>query len=409
MAGRLRLAATGVQDRWLTEDPQFSHFLVNFKRHTKFALDYVESHFDGDLDFGKTIVCRIPGDKGDLIRNVNLKMTLTDPLPVVGGASNWVQGIGSQIMEYVELVIGGQVIERITGEYISIHQQLHNTNDDTEQSLYFLSGHQRQLPFPDTYTYYVDLPFYFYRHPSLSIPTCALTKQQVEIVIKLKPLEKLISGGKAAFDALGGPYVWANIQGSINRMSIDTEFIYVTDDERNYLKSNPIDYLITQVQMSTFVMKAGETEKSVMLNFKHPVREMYFVSQMAYNQNEDNYPYILNKLSNVELRFNDQVVFNRDGLFMMYQNQFMHHTNCSREYTNGGVTIPFVFGTYSFSLNPEVHYPTGQVNMSRISHKLLKMKIDIDPSDVSYTKNNRVYAINYNILRFESGLAGLKF
>ena len=64
MAGRLRLATTGVQDQWLTGDPQFSHFLMNFKKHTKFAIDYVESQFDGKIDFGQILECRIPNDKG---------------------------------------------------------------------------------------------------------------------------------------------------------------------------------------------------------------------------------------------------------------------------------------------------------------------------------------------------------
>ena len=44
MAGRLKLAATGVQDTWLTGEPQFSYFLMNFKRHSKFSFDYVECH-----------------------------------------------------------------------------------------------------------------------------------------------------------------------------------------------------------------------------------------------------------------------------------------------------------------------------------------------------------------------------
>ena len=79
MSGRLRLAATGVQDQWLTGDPQFSYFLMNFRRHTKFSIDYIESQFDGDLTFGKTITCRIPNDKGDLVKNLNLKVTLNDP------------------------------------------------------------------------------------------------------------------------------------------------------------------------------------------------------------------------------------------------------------------------------------------------------------------------------------------
>ena len=29
------------------------------------------------------------------------------------------------------------------------------------------------------------LPFYFFRHPSLSIPVCALTKQLVEVEYKI--------------------------------------------------------------------------------------------------------------------------------------------------------------------------------------------------------------------------------
>jgi len=62
---------------------------------------------------------------------------------------------------------------------------------------------------------------------------------------------------------------------------------------------------------------------------------------------------------------------------------------------------------YSFSMKPEMPYPTGQVNMSRIAHKLLK--IQIDPKYVDSDNDTRVYATNYNILRIESGLAGLKF
>ena len=90
MAGRLRLAATGVQDQWLTGEPQFSYFLMNYKRHTKFAVDYIESQFDGKIDFGEVLDCRIPNDKGDLIRNMTLKVTLTDPAPDTAGRNDTV-------------------------------------------------------------------------------------------------------------------------------------------------------------------------------------------------------------------------------------------------------------------------------------------------------------------------------
>ena len=391
MAGRLRLAATGLQDQWLTGDPQFSYFLMNFKRHTKFAIDYVESQFDGKLDFGQVLECRIPNDKGDLLRNLTLKVTLNDPTPDTPGQNDtyWSPSIISHLIEYAELLIGGQTIERITGEYIYIHQQLHNTNDDIDQTLYFLNGHGNILTYQGEYNYFMDLPFYFYRHPSLAIPTCALTKQLVEVRIKTRPLTELIFRGAPA-----------GVQGSIRKMSLDTEFALVTEDEKGFMMSRPIDYVITQLQMSQFVMKPGENKKSVMLNFSHPVKELYFVSQSeeAVRDNDPNY---YNEIKNVELRFNNEVVFNRDSKFLTYHQSFKHHVN------SPSAANLAKFGIYSFALKPEEYYPTGQVNMSRIVHKLLT--IEITPINGIDKNNTRIYAKNYNILRIESGLAGLKF
>jgi hypothetical protein len=392
MSGRLRLAATGVQDQWLTGDPQFSHFLMNFKRHTKFAIDYVESQFDGDVDFGKNVICRVPNDKGDLVRNMTLKVTLDDPSP---GGDEWSPSIISHLVESAELLIGGQTIEKITGEYIYIHQQLHNTDDDIDQTLYFLNGHSNVLDHSSDYTYFMDLPFYFYRNPSLAIPTCALTKQLVEVKIKLRPLEQLIRGGASV-----------GVSANIKKFSLDTEFIFLTNIERNFMMSRPLDYVITQVQMSKFLMKAGENTKSVMLNFVHPVRELFFVSQ-SEKAVRDNHPNRYNTITNVTLKFNNTTVFNRDNIFLVYEQALKHHVNSPYNHGSSYNYLKSDFASYSFALQPEVHYPTGQVNMSRISHKLLT--IEIDPINGSDNNNTRVYAVNYNVLRVDSGIAGLKF
>ena len=402
MAGRLKLAATGVQDTWLTGEPQFSYFLMNFKRHSKFSFDYVECQFNGTIDFGEIITCRIPGDKGDLIKNFTLKVTLDDPGPDTFAQNDvyWVRSIGYHLIEYAELLIGGQPIERITGEYIYMHQQLYNTDDDVEQTLYFLNGHGAQvLSYSGEYTYFIDLPFYFYRNPALAIPTCALTKQIVEVRIKTRPLSQLIDGGGLAGDT-----------GSIKNISIDTEFVYVTPEETAYLMSQPLDYVITQVQMSKFKLKPGETKKSVMLNFTHPVRELLFVSQPEKEITLYNGSIKFNPILNAELRFNNEVVFNRDAKFLMYEQAFKYHVNTpsSELFVDASPdNAASKFGMYSFGLNPEVPYPTGQVNMSRIIHKLFT--IEIDPIDSEDYNTVRIYAINYNVLRIQSGLAGLKF
>ena len=409
MAGRLRLAATGVQDEWLTGEPQFSYFLTKFKRHSKFSFDFIESQFNGNIDFDSTITCRIPGDKGDLVKNLTLKITLQDPTPDGGTNNNiWCPSVITHLIEHADLLIGGQLIERITGEYIYMHQQLYNTSDDIDQTIYFLTGHGNILSYASgtNYTYFLELPFYFYRNPSLAIPTCALTKQVVEVRIKTRPLSELMFGGPQGDEIA-----------SIPKFSMDTEFIYVSPDESNFLKSRPLDYLITQVQMSKFKMKAGDNTKSVMLNFKHPVKELFFVSQSDVSF-QNNYPNEYNTITNAELRFNNEVVFNQNTKFLAYEQSLKHHVNSPYSGTNtpgapfstGGVLDKFgpaKFGMYSFSLKPEVYYPTGQVNMSRIAHKLLK--ITIDPKFVASDSDTRIYAVNYNILRINSGLAGLKF
>jgi hypothetical protein len=158
-------------------------------------------------------------------------------------------------------------------------------------------------------------------------------------------------------------------------------------------------------------MKAGERKKSVMLNFQHPVKEMFFLSQ---NIATGNVPHYYNTIVNAELRFNNEIVFNRDERFLVYEQALKHHVNSpsSEPFVslNGEDEVeigPAKFGMYSFSLKPEMPYPTGQVNMSRISHKLFTL--EINPINDVFENDTRVYAVNYNVLRIESGLAGLKF
>ena len=127
-------------------------FLMNFRRHTKFSINYIESQFDGDATFGKTVTCRVPNDRGDLIKNLTLKVTLDDPSTV----HEWCPSILSHLVESAELLIGGQSIQKITGEYIYIHQQLHNTDDDIDQTVYFLNGHGHTIAYTGDYTYFMD-------------------------------------------------------------------------------------------------------------------------------------------------------------------------------------------------------------------------------------------------------------
>ena len=486
MAGRLNLAITGIQDQWLTGEPEFSYFLMNFKRHTKFSIESIETPFDGDIDYDTLIECRIPKNKGDLIRSTMLKFTLpkpttpdqsfnvtfqstgsgnkyfidgvqqatltlyegttytfnnashpshpfrfsttaspsysdyttgvTDPststvtfvVPVgapstlyyycsahngMGGQINvktlrYRESIGAQLIEYADLIIGGQTIERITGDYIYMYDQIHSNKDDIDQTLYFLTGHGNYIDVTYDWDYSLFLPFYFFRNPSLAIPVCALTKQLVEVRIKFKNLTDVTLSYTRTGGGVSDPP--SSVLSSIKKVSLVTDFFFITEDEKNFLLTRPIEYVITQLQLSQFKFKAGESKKSGMLNFKNPVKEMFF---MAIS--DDVYKY--EPIKQVTMKFNNTTIIDADNLMLSYEQPLKYYT---------GVTGNN-FGVYSFSLKPETYYPTGQVNMSRIAHNLID--IELDSPDASFGHKVYVYAVNYNVLRISSGLGGLKF
>ena len=74
---------------------------------------------------------------------------------------------------------------------------------------------------------------------------------------------------------------------------------------------------------------------------------------------------------------------------------------------------------YSFSLDPTKYQPSGACNMSRIKNVQLEVQtVDVytntnetsnETLQYEYKFNINVYAVNYNILRIMSGMAGLSF
>ena len=78
-SGRVQLASVGIQDAYLTGNPDFTFFLSIFKRHTRFSLQAHEIPFDSEnLNFNVTMNATI-SKFGDLMRNVYLKVKLPCP------------------------------------------------------------------------------------------------------------------------------------------------------------------------------------------------------------------------------------------------------------------------------------------------------------------------------------------
>ena len=414
MAGRLRLAVTGVQDQWLTGEPKISYFSSIYKRHTRFSTEAVGIPITGNLSLGGNAIARIPNNVGDLLRSVMLKLTLGE-LPS-GNLYN--ASIATSVIQHVDLVIGGQTIQRLTGDYIDMYNQLYSNKDDAGTTLYYMNGHNNQIQIVTApRTFYLNLPFYFFRNPSLAIPICAITRQLIEIHIKFKDVDDDVT---FSYGEVNGNMVRTKTElGSIVEASMITDFYFITRDEINFLLTRPMQYIITQLQLSTMQFKPNETKKSALLKFTNPVKELFFLAKEETGANVGNEDRLLditssdqafsshvtNKRSdyrfvkNIRFECNGKRMFDHTGKYLAYEQSLIHHTGC---------TDPaYEFYTYSFALKPELYYPTGQLNMSRIIHK--KLDVELDETSTSRNINFSIYALNYNLLHVEGGLAGLKF
>lgn len=409
-SGRVILSTTGIQDEFLTGEPQMTYFLKQFKRHTRFAMETTENPIDGTVDFGNTLNATIPR-KGDIIRNLSIKLELSD---ITGGYQTpvYTDSIGHALIEYCDLVIGGQTIERITGEYMEIFSELSVSNSQ-QDAYYYLVGKSRDQSITGgnntgRRVYIVTLPFYFFRNNQLGIPLYSIYRQEVELKFKFRPLLDVVINA----DNITTPYTAADgIQATINRSGILTEYVYLTDEEKNYIKSRPTDYVIEQLQLSRGVIEHTETSKSFKLNFTNPVKELYIVVQNQdtqdrndwFNFNYDNAPGNSNSfVESIQLEFNNEIMISQDVadyLYLLYAQPMYYHTRVPKRK---------IF-SYSFALRPEDPEPTGQVNMSRIINKLLKVTMNGEYGPGSDNRNIRIYAKNYNVLRIQDGLAGLLF
>jgi len=107
-----------------------------------------------------------------------------------------------------------------------------------------------------------------------------------------------------------------------------------------------------------------------------------------------------NPVVTAKLQLNGQDRFSeREGSYFDVVQPFQHHTRAP----DTGINV------YSFALRPEEHQPSGTCNFSRIDNATLQLVLSSATVSGTATAKVRVYAVNYNVLRVMSGMAGVSF
>lgn len=197
--GIIMIVAIGIQDVFITGDPQITFFKVLYRRHTNFSIEPIEQKFNtNNIRFGQKVSCTV-SRSGDLINKIYLVLDLPIIPPFIDKNScnslfkfAWVRKIGFALIKTVEIEIGGQLIDRQYGEWLYIWDELTNSRKftGTDKMIGNVSELTSFTNGKGTYRLYIPLQFWFCKYPGLALPIAALQYNEVKINVEFQNQEK---------------------------------------------------------------------------------------------------------------------------------------------------------------------------------------------------------------------------
>jgi hypothetical protein len=408
--GLLQLVAYGAQDVYLTGNPQITFFKVAYRRHTNFALEAIEQTFNGNPTYGSRVTCQISRN-GDLINRMYLQVKPSD-------GNDYVNYYGLRLLNYVEIEIGGQKIDKHYSHWLYVWNELSLPKSKRygySEMVGGLGGSSLNGK-----TLYIPLEFWFCRNIGLALPLIALQYHEVKVNINFESATKCGAGS-----------------GTITA-SLWVDYIYLDTDERRRFAQLSHEYLIEQLQFTGQEAIAASTVKTK-LNFNHPCKELVWFIAKDTDANVNNWFNYTTKSDAVTAKFttnadlNEKLMqtdinyiaapssgpsnpvkeaklvlngndrfYQRPGRYFNLIQPYQHHENIP---SNAGINV------YSFALKPEEHQPSGTLNMSRIDTAVLNLIFEESISSAYNASEYTlfVYAVNYNVLRILSGMGGLAY
>lgn len=272
-AGEIQIVARGQENIFLSADPQITFFKIVYRRYTNFSIETVKTDFLYPVKFGKTFTCEL-SKIGDLLNNIWIIIELPD-IPLIYNFDNeidekikfkWARKIAYALIDYVDIDIGGKIIDRQWGEWMNVLNELNFNNFQ-----YRLDEYIGNTPEFITYSYvknnikskclHIPIFFWFCKSSGLALPILCLEYNLIKFTITLNdfkncgifspsnyiPIQKYYGQG-----ILGEPllqisnqgYAWGEFD-SIDINTHNTTTLHVTSYNLYYRKISDNSFITT--------------------------------------------------------------------------------------------------------------------------------------------------------------------
>ena len=425
--------------------PQITFFKSVFKRFSNFAIINVPVQFNNytepDWDKPTNFMCKLD-NIGHLLCNTYLLINIPQftqgsyhfPSPSIYTIDSnwldvqWINDLGINIIEKVQFMIGGEIIQEFSSDWINIYYKRYMSYEKYIQEKKLINinnSPDRKNILNMATTLYAFLPFYFSKDWSLSIPFLNVEYQSIYLNVTIKPIKNWIT---IIEQKRSSPYYGKRITPygeyiSILKNMTSDKFIvslcihcgFLEDDEFNKLRSSTVHYVIdqhTEIIQNDIV----DTNVSIAINQKRPIKELWILPsrndissrntwaqysnldfiedmdadllkpieflQSKYTPSEflkQSWLYYADKgiipshniIDTVSLILDEQYRFkNLSGAYMSLVQPFIHKYHYN--------TRDYIYN-YSFAINPLQYQPSGFLNMDRINNARLDINLSNPP------------------------------
>ena len=429
--GLMQLVAYGAQDIYLTGQPQITFFKSVYRRHTNFAVESILQTINGSVASSSRVSVTISRN-GDLLKN--LWCVFAPNLLVTATTGAVASDLGHAILQQLEIEIGGQLIDRQYGLWLSVWRDLTEMNPTGSQGEMDTAGGEpplnQQALVPSTryqrmaYTHqsilattsttnapteaYIPMRFWFCRNPGLAIPLIALQYHEVKFNITFAPSSSYVFSGSSNIAACN--------------FTVYADYVYLDTTERRQFAQNAHEYLIDQLQFQQEASSGTSQTNTIRLNFNHPVKELIWCGQpLATLASQGSSEDVLGPATPAPIvsatggivtsgaipaatsQLTSKIILNGTDRFTARNIKYFTRNQVWDCHTGFGATgVSDAIALYSFALRPEEHQPSGTCNFSRIDTAQLYFAGD-------YINALTIFAVNYNVLRIMSGMGGLAY
>ena len=375
----MRLAVTGYQDTFLTGTPELSYYQKVFTDRAGYTSENLRLAFNSDIRFGGSSICTIDNDTCDIITGFFLNFSYINTQTVPQDAAH-------AFIERAELLVGGQTIVSLTGEYMAImsdltdSQRTRNSNDTLLVRNVSPTSYGTSAP---SKNFIVELPFFGKGYEN-AFPLLALNRHTIDLRLTLRT--------QAELGSVPLPNIEVNLQAA-----------YLSEEHRQFFLGKQMDYVIRQTQLARVTLN-DLNQIRFKTEFENPVKEFILVVQndsgtdgvFDYSSGaSSNYSsYSNDQVTRWKLFFNGQNYFNLDQMKMRAIQPYEYYTQ----------TPSYKVNVFNVGQNSGV-FPSGTVNMSRISSQIFELTL----VDNSVSRKARLYAVNFNVFRCQGGLGGTLF